>query len=203
MAIEIIPKQKLEKKKTSILDMLYYFAVSLPFFLFLIYLGVILFHNRAEARLAELDFLIAQQETPEAKALEKKVLKQKEKIDIFSNILLSYKKSSPCLELLKSVCHKQVVFTNAEIISEMSQIILSAETNDFKTLIEQILLFKQEPLIENVQLIKGSVQEEGGIAFGVILSIDVELFKGFDMNENIDENTDEDINDINNNIDNS
>jgi len=184
MAIEIIPKSKPERKQISVLDIFYYFAISLPFLLLFAYFGIILFQNRAQTRLAEIDVLIAEKETREAKILEKEILEQKKKIDVFSDILWSYKKSSPLFELLKNICHKEVSFVNAEITPGINQATLLAQTSDFKTLREQILLFENEPLIKNTELVSGSVAERGGVNFSVILTFDSEFFKGFHINNN-------------------
>jgi len=178
VAIEIIPKPR-EKKgiSFSIVNILYYLVIFSVFFALLAYIGIIYFSGSAEKRLEELKAELIKKETKQVKLFEEEIFNTKQKIDIFANLLDSYKKSSAFFDFLKQNCHKKVFFSETSLDLDAGQVRFIGKAEGFRTLGEQMLIFKQKESVKNVSLSQVSLEKEGGVSFELSLSFNPEAFK--------------------------
>ena len=178
MAIDIIPKQE-TKQKTAIspFKILYYLVVILLFATFLSYFFIEVSLKGAKQNLEELKIAISAKETKELKELEAGILRSKKQIDIFSSLFASYKKASSFFNFLKQNCHKQVFFSNLDLNIEGCALDIAGKAESFKVLGEQILVFQEQGLINNVSLTSLSMEREGRVKFELSLSLNSGIFK--------------------------
>ena len=178
MAIEIIPKQKIEKKfQISISEIIYYLVVILLITSFLSYFGLDILAKSSQRKLIELKTDISEQETKKVKALEQEVVLKQKKIHVFTGLLDSHKKTSYLFDFLKKNCHEKVVFSRIELDSQAPQTIVSGIASSFRVLGEQIMIFQEQEFIENAELSKASLGKEGGIDFTLKLYLDSQIFQ--------------------------
>jgi len=178
MAIEIIPKKKIRKWiEISPFEILYYLVIILLLVVFLSYFGFDILINSSQQELAELEASISQKESKEVQMLEERVLQSKEKIDTFAALLGAHKKSSNFFSFLKQNCHQEIFFSKVDLNVEESEVSMSGKAESFGTLGEQILIFKTQDFVEGLVLHRISMGKEGGIEFGLSLSLNPEIFK--------------------------
>ncbi len=100
-----------------------------------------------------------------------------EKVKVFSDIFKEHRYSSEAIRFLKELCHPNVQFVslylNLKSFSHRAEI--SAETSDFNTLIEQIILLKENEFIENVKISTVSLNKEGKVNFEFSLNLSDKL----------------------------
>ncbi len=179
MAIEIIPKSRARRGfNVSLPDVLHYFVVSLLITTILSYLIFYILDIKSEARLEELNTLILEKDTAETRALERRVSTLKEKVAAFGKLIASYCKGSCFFDFLSNLCHPKVFFYRTGLNIPEAVVELSGQASGFKVLREQILIFKEEELIKEVNLSRASIEEEkGGVTFDLELLLDVGVFK--------------------------
>jgi len=144
---------------------------------FLSYFALGRFNKSSQKELEELRAAISEKRTPRTKELEEEVLSSKKKIDIFSTLLDSHKKSSGFFKFLKETCHKKISFSKVDLDIEEAKVELSGKAESFRVLGEQVLILKKENLIQNLSLSKVSLGREGGIEFDLVLFLNPKVFK--------------------------
>ena len=173
--VEIIPKKDLESSKK--LNSLFYAAV-----LFLLFSvgGYFVLDNllqRAEKESILLKSELAEVMTAEKVSLEKEVLGAKDKIDKFSILVDQHLVSSRIFRIVEGKTHPKAWFREFNFDPIKGELKISGETQNFVTLGQQTLLFKEEPRIESVNLISFLINQEGKIDFSLLLSFDQKIFK--------------------------
>lgn len=178
MAIEIIPKSKTKKKLAlSLVNTAYYGVIALFCVVLIGYALSFILEKNMNDRLEELSILIQEKYNPETRALEQEVLDFDEKLVAFKSIFNSYRKPSKFFSFLNSICHKRVFFSSTNLDIGASQGLFQGNTQSFRTLKEQMLIFNEQELISNTDLTKVSISEQGSIFFNVSFALKTEVFK--------------------------
>jgi Tfp pilus assembly protein PilN len=141
------------------------------------YFGLVFFSRSSQEKLKEIEEIIVQKETPEIMALEKEILKAKEKTEIFAVLLDSHRRTSNFFNFLKENCHKEVFFSKLELDVEGSRATLWGIAKNFQALGEQMLIFREQDLVRSVELTDISLEKEGGVGFKLILLFDTGILK--------------------------
>jgi len=172
MAFEIIPKKEVERKPW--LDWVFYFSLSLLIIFVLSYFVLEYSLKKAEGELKDLENKISEQNEKNKKPKEELLGKQK-KIDDFSIVLKEHKLTSQVFTFIENSTHPEVSFMDFDFNSQSSDLTLSGETSDFKTLGEQLLILQRQEDIEDIELSNISLVEEG-VDFSLSLVLNPELF---------------------------
>lgn len=171
--VEIIPKK--EKKEISLESI--FFLISILFFLFSLSLFLYFSYliKNTEEKIADTSQQIFNLWTPETRELEKEVLKWRDKISHFNNIINQYLKSSKFFPYLEEKTHKKVYFTKIDLDLEKLKCQLEGQTESFYTLAQQFEIFKNS--FPNAKLENISFSNEGRVTFRVLLDIPKELLQ--------------------------
>jgi|GEM_PF-2899812 len=183
MAIEIEVTSKPEQETSFWTSGIYY--LSLLLFCFIIFGSAILFYlnKRASNKIDLLNTQIAQLKLSET---EKKFRQDKKRIEDFQTLLRKH--GSPSIFLgsaegdflqtkkLAGLIHPQVQITKLSINLEESEVNISGMTKNLITLEQQLMIFKQEPLVKEVSLSKFSATKEGELDFDIKLVFDPSVF---------------------------
>lgn len=183
MAIEIVPKQKIETKfQISISEIIYYLVVILLLTSFFSYFVLDILARSSQQKLTELEAAILEKESKEVKALEQEIVLKQKKIHAFAGLLKSYKKTSYFFDFLKKNCHEKIILSRIELDSEAPQAIVSGSASSFRVLGEQIMIFQEQEFIDDVELSKASLGKEGGIDFVLKLHLGSQIFQQLIIN---------------------
>lgn len=175
MAIEIIPK-KTEAKLPAV-NILFYLSLILLIIFVLSYFVLGYFQKKSAKTLQNIEDIISQKETSEAKALKKKIFGYQEKIEVVASLLTSHQLSRNFFTRLEDLSCPKVFFSNLDLDVGKSQVSLSGQTESFEALGQQLLIFKKGEFIKDVNLTKVSIGKEGEIEFTIELSFDPQIFK--------------------------
>ena len=175
MAIEIIPK-KIEAKLPAV-NILFYLSLILLIIFVLSYFVLGYFQKKSARTLQNIQDLISQKETSEAKALKKKIFGYQEKIEAVASLLASHQLSRDFFTRLEDLSYPKVFFSELDLDVGKSQASLSGQTESFEALGQQLLIFRKGEFIKDVNLTKVSIGREGKIEFIIELSFDPKMFK--------------------------
>ena len=173
--IGIIPKPI--KKTSRLYELAPYVVFGLVLvvvvaFIVLSYLG-----NKASKELWNLEERIAQVGTKDEKVLETQVLLDKQRIDDFSKVFADHQKTSNFLKFLEENSHPKAWFSKLTLSSQDSQAVLSGETPNFEILGQQIVIFQNQELVENVEITDLFIGKNGRANFAISLLLDPKIFK--------------------------
>lgn len=173
--VEIIPKPI---RKVPVWQMaLFYFSVFLLIATIVSYFVLSLQERGTESRLQELERILVESKTSEMIALEKEILTYRRKINAFAPLLAEHILNSKFFDLIESRTHPRVYFSQVNISSREVKVVLAGKTDSFLTLGQQLLIFEEEPLIEEVYLSQVSIDKEGDINFGLSFVFNPEVFR--------------------------
>lgn len=173
--IEIIPKpvQKLPLWH----NFLFYFSILLFLVSLTGYFLLKHFSEEISQEIKDLEEILTEEKTLSEVVLETKVLNYQKKIGNFSQLIKKHKRISKIFEFFESICHPKVWFSRFNLSREPFQLRVSGETENFHFLEQQILIFKKEPLIEEVNLSNISFGEKGKVNFSLSLTLNPALFQ--------------------------
>ena len=175
MAIDIIPKTAAEANLGE--KIFLYLSIVLLLASIIGYLVTdYYFLKKASAESQQLDEALSQAKTDESNNLEAELSRLKEGIDIFSLLIEKHKRNSNFFYLIEGVTHPQVFFSEISLDSNANNVRLSGETENFRILGEQLIIFKNTEFIGNLKLGEISTTEEGKISFQFNISINPRLF---------------------------
>jgi uncharacterized membrane protein YciS (DUF1049 family) len=175
MVQELIPKEKL--KTPSLVNSLFYLSLILLIILGACYFGLRFKISSLKSQIDETKDKVAKIKTEGDKETEKQVLGYEKKIKDFSELFNEHKVISSFLEFLEDSTHQKVSFSELSLKTETAEAILGGETEDFKTLGEQILYLKGKELVKGLNLSNIALGKEGEIIFTINLSLDPKVFK--------------------------
>jgi hypothetical protein len=174
MAIEIIPKKKEVTPPWQILIFVISIIILLASVLFYFFLS-----NQEKEYQAKIDEIKEEMER-EAKEKEGKIKKISEindRISTFSKIIQNHFFISDLFKLISDLTHPKVYYKNFDLNIEKNSLFLSGETENFFTLGQQILLFKENETIKGIDISKISKTKEGKVDFDINLILNPEIFK--------------------------
>lgn len=171
--VKIIPKPK--PKISVFVNLLFWFSLIL-----LIVLGGLYFLLQNQiSSLAEEKEKIEEDMTlsPSQEELKKEMQLVSNKISDFSEIFEGHKITSNFFKFLKIYCHPKVQFMSLRIDSKQTNADLQGETENFRTLGEQILILKQVDFIKGLQVSNISLTQTGKVSFSLTFTFSEELIK--------------------------
>ena len=174
MVIEIIPKK--EAKVSAWQNYLLYFIIVLLFFSILGYFGLRHLIKNSEQKLTDLTAEVEKAKSPERKTLEEELKSLSAKIDDFTPLLLSHRKSSNFFNFLEENTHPKVFFTELNLDTKGNLVKLSGQTDDFLTLGQQLSIFQKSEFVQNLKLSKVEISKEGKVKFTFDFSLNPKLF---------------------------
>jgi len=175
MVQELIPKEKL--KTPSLINFLFYLSLILVMILGTCYFGVRIKNSSIKSQIEEVKLNVSKIKIEGDKETERQVLGYQKKINDFSGLFNEHKIVSSFLDLLRKSTHLKVSLSTLVLNTETAQVILGGQTENFKTLGEQILYLKGSEFIKGLVLSNLALGEEGDVKFNISLSLDPEIFK--------------------------
>jgi hypothetical protein len=179
MAIEIIPKPDSKSQEGGNIFFIISLVVLISVVSFYFYL-FLTFQKKSEALEAkqyELDQLKAGENF-----IETEVLTIKEKIDSFSDLFKSHDSVLGFLKFLEKNTHIKVMWKNASFSKTAEEglqsykLSFSGKADNFITLAQQIIVFKNHPDISSMKLSNISMGERGKVEFGIEIIFNPSLF---------------------------
>ena len=131
----------------------------------------------AEKTKKELETTLAEEKTAEEIGLEKELSDYEKKTKDFSILINRHLFFSKTFEFIEKNTHPEVWFSQLDLSPKEGQVNLSGETESFVTLHQQVQIFKADPLLKGLNLIKIAIGKEGRIDFDLSLTLDPGLFK--------------------------
>jgi len=146
--------------------------IILPWFsliLVILVIGAVFFYSSgiktANNRIIELDEELSQGRTQEQKETESNLISYKKKVSNVIDILKEREKSLDFYSFLEELVHPKIYYTRLDLDMENGLAELKGFTEDFKSLGEQVLAFKQSGYIYDAQAETVSLEKEDGIEF--------------------------------------
>ena len=175
MVQELIPKEKL--KTPSPINFLFYLSLILVIILGACYFGMKIKISSIKSQIEETKVNVSKIKIEGDKETERQVLGYQKKINDFSKLFKEHKITSSFLGFLRGSTHLKVSFSTLDLNVETAQVILGGETENFKTLGEQILYLKGSEFIKGLNLSNLALGKEGDVNFDISLSLNPEIFK--------------------------
>lgn len=174
MAIEItnLPQKT---KEVSWLRILSSVCIILLIILFLGYLALFFLEKGLEQRLEEAEKALIK--TADELTIEKEALGYKEKIENFSVLLSSHQLPSKIFAFFEKFSHPQVWFFRFKFESAKGLVTVSGRAENLQALGQQLTLFKEQPVLKNINLTEVLIGKQGGIEFSLQLAFDPQIFK--------------------------
>lgn len=173
--VEIIPKKIPKIPQWG--NILFYLSLALLIFSISSYFVLDNSFKERKNKLAELEEVLLKGRTAEDNVLENEILISQKKINDFSQLIEKYSKASGIFVFLQEKSHPQVFFSKFNLDLQKSQITLSGQTQSFKTLGQQLLIFKEEEIVRSANLEAISMNREGKVGFNLSLFLDPKIFK--------------------------
>ena len=166
--MEIIPKPT--KKPAIWLNILFYCAILIFLISIVFYFALGHFLNNLKVTLQDLRITLALERTLEEIGLEQEVFSAQRKINDFSRLIENRVSAASFFDFLEGISHPRVWLTEINLNLGMAQVTVSGWAESFSVLGQQMLIFKEEPLIEKTKLSQIEINKEGGVDFEIELS---------------------------------
>ncbi len=174
-SFSIIPKQKLDVPKwvnPTIGACVGLVLVMVGLFFYFSFLATS-WEKKSDAQ--EIEY--ASINTPENKAIEKRISEISNQLEKFSEVFAIKKTSSVIFDFLREVCHPNVSFSSLLLDLNASEVSLIGETDTYKSLSEQAIILKEIKEISNLNIGDISLSKEGQVSFRVSFVLDQAFFK--------------------------
>ena len=173
--VEIIPKsfEEIPSWQRILLYSLVFLLIAVIISLFLL----ANFQKESESYLKSLKERLDEEGAPKVAALEEKILGYKKKIEDFSSLFENHILNTKFFDFIESKVHPQVYFSEVNLDSKNSSLILYGVTDSFLSLGQQLSVFRKEELIKELVLPNISIGEKGGIEFNLTILFKEELFR--------------------------
>lgn len=112
----------------------------------------------------------------------KELLDASKKIGDFSRIFQEHKNTSKLFDFLRASCHPKAQFTSLTLDSENYQVDLSGKTENFQSLGEQLIVFRNNKDVKELQLSNISFDVEGQLNFNLTFVLAETIFKDLSKN---------------------
>jgi len=173
--VEIIPKpiEQAAQWEKVLLYVLMFLVVVLTISYFLL----ANLEERSGVYNQELEIKIAQGRTTQRISLEEESFEQKKKIETIFPFLEAHTLSLEFFEFLESKTHPRIFFSKLNLNTEESKAILTGTTDSFSTLDQQLLVFNQDSLVEDLLLTAASLNKQGGVDFNLEIYLNKNFFQ--------------------------
>jgi len=173
--VEIIPKKTPPLPRRLII--LFYFSLILLLFSIVSFFILGNLIKEKSKTLMDLKSTLIKARTSDKISLEKEILKYQSKTKDFSQIITEHLKTKKVFDILEKDCHPRVRFSQLNLNTRENQVSLLGYTDSFEILGQQLLLFRDDNFVENVNLEKVSLSKEGRVLFNLSLVFKPEVFK--------------------------
>ncbi|KPJ73638.1 hypothetical protein AMJ48_00160 [Parcubacteria bacterium DG_74_1] len=152
MAVEIIPKPA--EKTPFLANILLFVSIVLLLATVLSYFFLSTSVKETNQTIQRLKEDAVKEKTPQNLALIEEMLGQQKKIEDFSFLLDAHEAGSNIFDYLESISHPKVWFSGFSFSSNEkgATVVIGGQTDSFKSLGQQLLIFKEEKLIRDVTL---------------------------------------------------
>ena len=173
--VNLIPRQikKLGKKRMALLR----FLIFLVPFLTFIYISLASWKKQAQLNIEDVDSQILTQKTAEMVNLENNLRVYKTDVDTFVPYLNNHILTTSFFNFLEENTHPNIYFDQMSLKSSSANVVLSGKADSFLSLGQQLMIFNDNSIVQNVSLSNISLSEEGNIIFNLSLSLNSSLFK--------------------------
>lgn len=113
----------------------------------------------------------------ERRRLKEDISEFQDKIGDFRELFQNHKFTSIFFDFLESSCHPKVQFTSLGLDTENSVANLTGKTENFKTLGEQLLVFKGDKNIKGLKASNISLDRDGKVKFNLTFTFSSSLLK--------------------------
>lgn len=161
--IDLIPKQAFAyPKKTTLF---FYGGFFLLVALVAAFLVLKVLMGKTMTDIGSLEEQLSREKTTEELNLEQSVLNIELKLKDFSSLTQSRTDTLPFFEFLEAKTHPAVFFTSLTLNSKEQKLSLSGEALDFKTLDQQLTIFKESEKVASVQVSDIAIEGTGRVTF--------------------------------------
>lgn len=171
--VQVIPKEFV-KKETTLKNILPWFSLLLVVIVIALYFIFVAKINRATVSFEEAKADLREVRTEERLKLERRILTYRRRASDFIWLLEKKQEPTKIFRFLEEFVHPDVYFSSLEMNLDKGRIALGGAADDFKSLGQQIFIFEGEPLVEEVELLGVSLDEEGKIRFNIELFLPAE-----------------------------
>jgi hypothetical protein len=172
MAIEIVPKPKIKKRPPV---NIFFYILLFVFLIFLIGYLVLYFNEKKLNReLSEIEKAL--QKSPAQESLEKELENWQKKINDFGLLFSRHQFTTKLFDYLEESTLPKVNYSKFKLDSGKGILELSGQTDNFETLGQQILIFKEQEFIKNFNLTDVSIAKEGKINFNIQMVLNSKIF---------------------------
>lgn len=178
---QLIPKEK--PKPSPALNFLLYCAVFCLVVVLVLYFW---FSSRTGAVRAEIEVVKEQQttlKTKEIRRTEKEVVETSQRINDFSQIFKEHKLSSQFFSFLEGIVHPKVQVLTLSLMPNSLTMNISGNAQTIRAVGEQLLVLQANQLLEEITLSGPSLEEEGGVSFGLRLLLKPGVLGSFEVTE--------------------
>ena len=171
--VKIIPKPK-PKMAYNLVFILWISIILLIALLVLVFFfqqRIVSLEHRKENIEQEIKSYEAQTE------LEKKLQATSNKIIAFFDLLKEHKRPTQFNNFLENSCHKQVSFFSLRINTKTNNAVLLGETENLRSLGEQILIFKQSEFVKGLKVFNMALNRQGKVNFNLAITFSNDLMK--------------------------
>lgn len=111
--------------------------------------------------------------------LKNELIRKEIKIDDFNLLLEDHASYSKLFPFLANICHPKVQFNSLDFIRKDSEygVSMKSEAESYEALHQQILILKDEEMIEKAEVSSINISKEGTVSFDMSLSLSQNLFK--------------------------
>lgn len=175
--VEIIPKPP--KKRPLWQEILFYLGITLVIIVIASFFGLGSLNKKAQKEIQALKEQISTVKTSEEINLKKDLFEKEKKINDFAALLTARQKNSNLFPFLEKICHPKVQFLGLDLtrVTGGYQVSIPGQAESFEALHQQLLIFKQEPKILDMQLSGITVGKEGRVNFSFNLTLTPDIFK--------------------------
>lgn len=173
--VEIIPKTFEEIPPWQ--RILLYFLIFLVIAVIIGYFVIGNFYKESEDYLNTLKDRLSEEGISEILALEKEILNYKERIDDFAFIFENHILTTKFFDFIEDKTHPRIYFTELNLNPKESTASIAGWTDTFFSLGQQVSIFQQDEMVEEVNLTDTSISKKGGIDFGIDILFKEGLFR--------------------------
>ena len=130
-----------------------------------------------QAKIEEIKANIKEEKTAEIEEKEEKLKDLNRKIRTFSKILEKHFFISNIFSFLEKTTHPKVIYTSFDLNPKRGVLSLAGETENFLTLGQQILFFRESQFVSDLKFSEVSLTKEGKVSFSLDISLKSEIFQ--------------------------
>ncbi|TSC56939.1 MAG: hypothetical protein Greene071421_449 [Parcubacteria group bacterium Greene0714_21] len=165
--VDLIPKQAFAYPKRTTLFFyggLFLLIAVVAGFWFLKVLG-----TRTFSEITSIEEQLSREKTPEERTLEKTALTYEEKLKDFASLVKSRENVLPFFAFLEENTHPAVFFTSFTLTVKERKISLLGEALDFKTLDQQLTIFRASEKVAFSEVSDIAIGDKGRVTFQFVL----------------------------------